>query len=142
MGFGLFEYMAGRIAPLGDRLLAQRETLVSDNRSLLVRLVDELGDRLLFAYHRLVQQRVLLEELAHLTLGDLLEDSLGLVGVLGILLHGLDGDLTLVLHDLRGAVGLRNRNRSHRRSLHGNGVGDLGGNLLVETESFESVCRT
>ena len=96
MGFGLFEYMAGRIAPLGDRLLAQRETLVIDNRSLLVRLVDELGDRLLFAYHRLVQQRVLLEELAHLAFGDLFENGLGLACVLRILLHRLDGDLALM----------------------------------------------
>ena len=59
--------------------------------------MDKLGDRLLLTYHRLVEQRILLEELAHLTLGDLLQNSLGFVGILRILLHGLDSDLALVL---------------------------------------------
>ena len=58
----------------------------------------------------------------------------GLPAFFGILLHGLHGDLALVLHDLGGAVGLRNRDGSHGRSLHGDGVGHLGGNLLVEAQ--------
>ena len=107
-------------------LFAQCETLVSDNRRLFVCLVDEVGDRLFLAHYGLSQQRVLLEELAHLAFGDLLKDGFGLVGVLGVLLHRLDGDLALMLHNLCGAVRLRDRNGSHGRSLHGHGVCDLG----------------
>ena len=39
-----------------------------------------------------------------------------------------------MLHNLCGAVRLRDRNGSHGRSLHGHGVCDLGGNLLVEAQ--------
>ena len=97
-----------RIAPVcfhinRPGLFAQSEPLVSHARGILVGLVDVVGDRLLLAYHRLGQQRVLLEELAHLAFGDLLQNGLGFVGVLGVLLHGLHGDLALVLHNLCGA---------------------------------------
>ena len=44
-------------------------------------------------------------------------------------------NLALVLNDLGRAVGLRNRNGGHGRSLHGNGVCHLGGYLLVEAQN-------
>ena len=39
-----------------------------------------------------------------------------------------------MLHNLCGAVGLRDRHGSHSRGLHGDGVGNLCRNLLVEAE--------
>ena len=77
---------------------------VDDDLPQTVSLLDQLGDRLLLAYNALVQERVLLEELTHLTLSNLLKDSLWLVSVLRILLHLLKSDSLLLLNDLSWAV--------------------------------------
>ena len=87
-----------------ELLCLQSETLVSNNSSLLVSLLQELTDRDLLTNQCLVQKSVLLEELTHLTLGDLCEDSLWLVSVLWILLHHLQCNSLLLLNNLCWAV--------------------------------------
>ena len=97
--------------------------------------MDILGDGLLFTDQLLIQQCVLLEELAHLAFGDLFENGLGLACVLRILLHRLDGDLALMRDYVGRAIGHVDRDGSHRRSLHGYCMGHLLRNDLVEAQN-------
>ena len=60
------------------RLIVQRKTFVSDDRSLRIVLLDIGAHRQLVVLHqRLAQQRIFGQELIHLSFGDLIQHGLG-----------------------------------------------------------------